>query len=109
LRWIKAREAQIGEFPAMKEEGAQRARMREALPMNLFHLNARAEHPEERRSKTWLVVARSAGEAMALVPAGLVVVSVEVHSPCKPGPARLVGWMGPPPPLPAAVKRPAGS
>jgi hypothetical protein len=79
--------------------------MREALPMNLFHLNARAEHPEGRSSKTWLIVANNIPEAVALLPEGQVVMSVEVHSPCKPGPARVVGWMGPPPPVPMAVKR----
>jgi hypothetical protein len=73
--------------------------------MNLFHLNSRPKHPEDRRPKTWLVVARSASEAVALVPADHVVDSVEIQSPCKPGPARLVGWMGPPTPVPTAVRR----
>lgn len=73
--------------------------------MNLFHLNSRPKHPEDRRPKTWLAVARSASEAVALVPADYVVDSVEVQSPRIPGPARLVGWMGPPPRAPMAVKR----
>lgn len=73
--------------------------------MNLFHLNAQPKHPKDRSPKTWLVVAGSVAEAMTMVPAGQVVVSVEVRSPCKPGPARLVGWMGQPPPVPLAVTR----
>jgi len=73
--------------------------------MNLFHLDARPEGAKGGRRKTWLVVASSAAEAAALVPAGHVVVSVEVQSPCKPGPPRVIGWMGPPPPLPTAVRR----
>lgn len=74
--------------------------------MNLFHLNARTEDPQGGgRKKTWLVVAGSVPEAVALVPDGEVVVSVEARSPCRPGPARLIGWMGPPPPLPVAVSR----
>lgn len=73
--------------------------------MNLFHLNARSENPEERAQRTWLVVANSLPEAVSLVPRGHVLVSVEIHSPCKPGPARLLGWMGPPP-LAEATARP---
>jgi len=73
--------------------------------MNLFHLNALGERPEDQEPKTWVVVANSLPEAIALIPAGQVVLSVETHSPCKPGPARLLGWMGPPPPVPAAAKR----
>jgi hypothetical protein len=73
--------------------------------MNLFHLDARSEDSEAHAIKTWLVVAHTLTEAVSLLPTGQVVVSAEVHSPCKPGPARLVGWMGQPPPLPSAAKR----
>jgi hypothetical protein len=73
--------------------------------MNLFHLNARTQSQEGPITKTWLVVANSLPEAVSLVPRGHVLVSVEVHSPCKPGRARLLGWMGPPPSLGAAVSR----
>lgn len=65
--------------------------------MNLFHINARTEHSGEHDAKTWLVIARNLPEAAALIPAGQIVVSIEVHSPCRVGPPRLVGWMGPPP------------
>jgi len=73
--------------------------------VNLFHVNIAAAHPEHPPSKTLLVIARTASEAMTLVPEGQKIASVEVYSPCKPGTARIVGWMGPPPPLPMAVKR----
>lgn len=65
--------------------------------MTLYHLNTRVEQPEGLLSKTWLVVAGNAADAIGLLPAGQVVKSVEIHAPCSPGSARLLGWMGPPP------------
>lgn len=65
--------------------------------MMLYHLNTRAEQPEGLVSKTWLVIAGNAAEAISLLPADQVVTSVEIHAPCSPGAARLLGWMGPPP------------
>lgn len=96
---------QVDEGSATKDRHhLEKVSLREALPMTLFHLNAQPSHPEDPSSKTWLVVAASVSEAMTLLPPGQVVVSVEVRSPSRSGPPRLLGWMGPPP-LPVAVKR----
>lgn len=73
--------------------------------MNLFHLEVQATDAQGPGAKTWLVIARNAAEAAALLPEGQTVVSVETQAPCRPSPARIVGWMGSPPPLPSAVRR----
>lgn len=77
--------------------------------MNLFHLDVRSDHAEGSRVKTWLVIARDAAEARALVPQGQTVVAVAVQTPCKPGRPRILGWMGSPAPAPAAVRRRTGA
>lgn len=73
--------------------------------MKLFHLDVQADRPEGSGVRTWLVIARNAAEAVTLVPEGQKVISVSAQAPCGPSPARVVGWMGPPPPLPGAVSR----
>jgi hypothetical protein len=65
--------------------------------MNLFLVEAEPEQDGTARTRTWLVVAGSLFEAIALIPDGYTPKSVSVQLAAASGPGRIIGWMGLPP------------